>query len=270
MDVLFWLIHGVLPALAAVLLGVGVGGPRLLALSLAVAVCVPCGLSIGWPAWPWQLSFAVGESRQWLFWCLAGAGVVGAAYDLKLLPRPLLFVGEVLVVLAVPWFVSAPLRVGWTFEKGAVWLSLGWASIVVLWWVLRGASKVAPGLAVPLVGTLALTADALLLYRSGPEFAWNLAGVAAVALGVAVATTIWRRPFVCGTGGTLCITILHVGLLWNGRSERELQQLPFLLALLVPLPLWLPTTRVFAPGRATGVLVGVSAAAGLAVGAVLV
>ncbi len=243
MDLLLWVLFGVVPAVAAMLVGVGVGGPRWLAPALALAVCVPFGMASGWP--------------DWLWWLVLLAGRLGGLHDLRALPKALTLVGEVLLVAFVPWLLSAPLRAGWSFEGSVVFLTAGWSVLAALWWVLRRAAKVHPGMSVPLAMTFVLATDAWLLDRYAGGSDWELAGVAAIALGFAVLTTVWRRPFVCGTGGTMCIVVVHVGLLWCGRSERELLRLPFVLALVAPLPMWLVSAKAFADARATGALLGV-------------
>lgn len=270
MDLLHWLLFGVLPALAVVLVFVGAGGPRLLGLALSVAICVPMAMAVGLPAWPWQLDVAHGDPVSWLWWLLVMAGVVAALRDLQWLPRWLLVPCELLLVAMLPWLMSADLRAGWSFEWCVVMLGAGWAFVAAMWWVLRQAAKLQPGMTVPLVGTIALTADALVLRAQGGRLAWELAGIAAVALGVSVATTIWRRPFVCGVGSALCIALAHAGVLWCARSERQLLQAPFLLAMVAPLALWLATTKVFAESRTTGMVVSVLACAACAAAAVLV
>ncbi len=269
MDLLRWVLFGVLPAIAAMLLGVGVGGSRCLAIALATAICVPFGMQIDWPGWPWDLDGWNGHPRRWLWWCLAAAGVLGTAYDLKWLPKWLAAPLEVALVVFVPWFLSAPLRANSSFEWCVVWLGAGWLVVFATWYVLRGAGRAVPGMAVPLVGMLALGADAWLLRRHGANIVWEVSGVGAVALLFAFATTLWRRPFVCGTGAALCITIAHVGLLWCGHGARDLRSTGFMLALAVPLPLWLPLAKFFAESKQTGLVLGVGGAIGLA-GAVLV
>lgn len=261
------MVFGVLPATAAMLLGVGVGGSRCLALALATALCVPFGMAIDWPGWPWDLDGWAVHPRRWLWWCLAAAGVLGTAYDARLLPKWLLAPLEVALVGFVPWLLSAPLRAANSFEWCVLWLGAGWAIVFGTWWVLRRAGKVQPGMAVPLVGMLALGVDAWLLRRHGANVAWEISGVGAIALGLAVATTLWRRPFVCGTGATLCITLAHTGLLWCGHGAQELRSPAFLLALAVPMPLWIATTKAFAEGRQTGVVVSVGASAAVAAAA---
>ncbi|MEO6596768.1 MAG: hypothetical protein ABIP94_18630 [Planctomycetota bacterium] len=258
MDVLHWVLFGVLPALAAVLLFVGAGGPRGLSMAIAVAICVPFGMDEGWPKLPWALDWSHGSAVQWLWWCFAGAGcgVLPTTYDLRLLPKWVLLPFEVLLVLALPWLVSSSMREGWSFERSVLMLGAGWTVLAAIWWVLRGAAKVVPGMAVPLAGTVVLVADAIVLHAQGARLAWHLAGVAAVALGVSVATTLWRRPFVCGTGGTLCIAVAHAGVLWCARREADLLSAPSVLALLAPLGLWLALSRMFGESRMTGFVVG--------------
>jgi hypothetical protein len=269
MDLLHWVLYGVLPALAAMLLGVGVGGPRWLAIALATALLVPFAVVGGLPAWPWLLDVQSGDPRAWLWWCLCLCGIAGSLLDLRLLPRALLLPLELLAVAMLPWFVSATLRAGWTFEQCVVWLGAGWAVMVASWWVLRRAGEVRPGAAVPLVGALALAVDAVLLRRLGDGLDWHLPGVGAVALGIAVLTTLWRRPFVCGTGAALTIVLAHQGLLWCGRSEGELRSAPLLMAMVVPLPLWLVSARLFANARGAGLGLGLLACGGVAAAAVL-
>ncbi|HEX6810879.1 MAG TPA: hypothetical protein VF384_04575 [Planctomycetota bacterium] len=270
MDLLTWLVFGLLPALAAVLLFVGAGGARFFSLGLAVAICVPFGMVIHWPDWPWHLDVHSGNAQHWLWWCFAAAGVVGAAYDLRLLPKPLLFTFEVALVLMLPWLISSSLRSGWSFERCVLILGAAWIVLTALWWVLRSTAKLQPGVAVPLAATMCLVADALVLREQRAGMPWQIAGVAAVALGVAVATTIWRRPFVCGTGGALCIAIVHVGVLWIDGDEARMLSAPRLLCLVALLPLWIASTRMFADGRATGILVGLAGSVAVAVTAIAV
>ena len=252
MDVLLWVLFGLLPAIAAMLLGVGVGGPRWLALALAVAICVPLGIADGWPNWIWNLDLMYGESRPALWWTLLLGGLLGTIFDFKLLPRGINIVLEAGLVLMLPWWLSAPLREASSFEGCLLYLAVGWTLIVALWLGLRRSAAAQPGLPVPLAMTIALGVDAWLLRENAGGADWQLAGVASVALGFAVITTIWRRPFVCGSGAALTITLAHTGLLICGRSEQELSQLPFVLAWLAPLSMWLVVAPCFAKQRGVG------------------
>ena len=69
------LVYGVLPAIAAGLLLVGIGGRRLLSLALAVAVFVAFGLRKEWPQWPWAM-FPRGAGMLGLAWTVAAAALV--------------------------------------------------------------------------------------------------------------------------------------------------------------------------------------------------
>jgi stage V sporulation protein SpoVS len=253
-DLLKWILFGVLPASAAVLLCVGAGGPRFLALALGVALGVPLALAHGWPGWPWALSLQHGEPFAWLFWLVVATAVVGTCYDTRILWKPVLLAIDIVVVLAMPWLLSAPLRAQWSTLHQIAWLSAAWLVLALVWWTWRRVAKAWPGIALPLASALVLAADAFVLRERRAAEVWELAGVAAGALAMAVATAAWRRPFRCGTGAVLVVTVAHTGLLWMGRVEAELPRLPFLLACLAPLGLLVSLWRGF--GRARGFAFG--------------
>jgi len=257
-----WVLFGLLPAIAAVLVCVGVGGARWLAIALAIAICVPFAMADGWPGWFWRLDVQHGAPRPWMWWTVLLGGLLGTAYDFRLLPKVFTVGSEVVLVLMLPWFLSAELRAGWTFETCALYMTGGWLVMGLLWHSLRRVSKVQHGLPVPFAMTIALAVDAWLLrtHAGGPD--WQLAGVAAVALGFAMLTTAWRRPFICGSGAALCLTLLHTGLLLCGRTERELLQLPLLLGWLAPLAMWIVVLQWFVKHRKVGACVGVLLVAG--------
>lgn len=252
-----WVLFGVLPAVALMLVGVGVFGPRWLAIAVAVSICVPFGMEYGWPDWFWQLDAMHGAPKPWLWWLLLFGGVIGSLYDRRWLPRQLGFGCEVVLVALLPWLLSAPLRDDWSFEASAAFLAAGWVVQAAIWWSLRRAASAREGMAVPLAMTIVLGVDAWFLRENCGGADWKLAGVAAIALGFSVLTTCWVRPFVCGTGGVLLITLAHTGLLLCGRSERELLQVPLVLAWCAPLPMLIGATSWFKDARTSGAVLGV-------------
>ena len=264
MDLLLWVLFGVIPAIAVMLVGVGVVGPRWLALALAVAICVPFLMADGAPGWPWHLDPHNGEPRSWLWWLVLAGGVLGALYDLRWLPRWIAVALELSLVLLLPWLLSGPLRAEWQFEWCVVFLSAGWLLQLANWWVLRRAAKARDGMAVPFAMAMVLAVDAALLRENAGGADWQLAGVAAIALGFAVVTTSWIRPFVCGGGAALAITIAHTGLLLCGRDEAELTCLWLVLALCAPLPMAVTLLDCFSKARTTGAVFGVVGTAGFA------
>ncbi len=289
MELLQWLLFAVLPALAAVLLLVGVGGARLLAPALAAAVLVPFAIATGGlPPLPWQLRWSAQAMLPWAWYLLLAAGVFGAAHDLRLLPRALLLVGDVALVGWLPWALSAPLRALWQPVTCAWRLAAAWTLVAAVWWGVRGAAKARPGPLVPLVGVVVFAADALVLRALGRTPSWQLAGVAAVALLGALGTAAWRRPFACGTGAALVVAVAHVGLLWARQDTVQIDTAPMLLALTSPLPLWFaarPPKRererggdrgdparggAFAAGVAFAASLGLAAAAVASAGAIAV
>ena len=249
MDVLHWVVFSLLPGIAAILLGVGVGGAKCLAMALTIAICLPFALADGWPSWFWELDPMHGEPGQALWWILLFGGFLGTADDFRAIPKPVNFGLEILLVSVLPWIVSAPLRSEWSFEAYSLCLSVGWCLTAALWLSLRRFGEVQSGLSLPLGMTIVLSVDAWVLYSVIGGQDWKLAGLAAVALGFAMITSVWRRPFVCGSGAALTITLMHTGLLLCGRTERELLQLPVLLAWIAPLPMWFVVIPYFAKHR---------------------
>lgn len=258
MDVLHWVVFSLLPGIAAILFGVGVGGAKCLAMALTIAICLPFALAYGWPGWIWGLDPMHGEPRQALWWILLFGGFLGTADDFKAIPKPVTFGLEILLVSALPWIVSTPLRAAWSFDAYSLCLSAGWCLTVTLWLGLRRFGEVYSGLSLPLGMTIVLGVDTWILRSATGGQDWKLAGVAAVALGFAMITTIWRRPFVCGSGAAMTITLMHTGLLLCGRSERDLLQLPVLLAWIAPLPMWLVAVPYFTKRRVLSACLAVS------------
>lgn len=262
MDLLHWVLFGVLPALGAMLLGVGAGGSRFLAAAIAVAVAVPFAMASGAPDWPWRLDPLHGEPRAFWFWAVFVAGLVGSLGDARWLPKPLAFLLELALGMALPWFLTGLVRRSWSFEQHVLWLGLGVLAVCVLWHVLREAGRARPGLLVPFVGAVTLGVDAWLLRSHGVP-TWELAGVGSVALAFALLTALWRRPLTCGTGAALCIVVVHVGCLWCGRALRDLHSLSSVLALLQPLPLWCAACASLARRPKTAVALAVLGCVGL-------
>lgn len=257
MDLVQWIVFGVLPAVAVVLLLVGVGGPRWLGLALAAAVCIPLALEDGLPPWPWQLDLSGGAPRPALWWLLVLGGVTGCASDLRLLPQALAVMVEVGLVAALPWSLSGSLRAATSFEVAVVFLLAAWLGLAALWWGMRRAARVQRGLAAPLAMAVALACDAWFLRAAASSADWKLAAVAAVALGFAVVTATWRRPFECRGGAVLCMTIAHSGLLLCGRTATGLQHGSFLLAWLAPLMFCAAALPWLRRSPGLGALVGV-------------
>lgn len=263
MALLFWLLYGLLPAIAAVLLFVGVGGPRLAAFGLAAGIAVPFGLLVGWPDWPWLLDLNARTALPWLFWSVVAAGLLGTLHDLRCLPKVVVIPLEALLVLTLPWILSAPLRPRWSFEMGLVRLSIAWLGLAVVWWTLRGASERRPGKLVPAAAVMFLAGDLWLVLARQHELSWQLlaAGIAALATAVLVAN--YRRPFQLGTGATLVIVMLHGGMLMACRVYAEFPAKPLLLALLSPVPLWLTAHKGFDDSRRTGACIGLGLCAAM-------
>lgn len=268
MDVLQWVLFGVLPALAVVLLGVGIGGSRWLALALAVALCVPFALAMGLPDWPWRLDWRQGPARPWLWWCLLAAGLLGTLGDARWLPKALAAALQCTLLVALPWLLTGPLRGGWSFEQHVLWLGLALAVAAMNWSALHAGGRAGGGMLAIVVGLLVLAVDAWLLRARGTGILWHTAGVGAMALLFALLTTTWRRPLVCGPGAQFAIAFAHVGVLWCGASLHEARSLPLVLAAAVPLPLWLVGAHSLARSPRLAISLAALGCAGLAAAAV--
>ncbi len=263
MTLLRWLLYGLLPAVAAVLLFVGAAGPRYAAAGLAAGIVVPYGLLVAWPDWPWQLGTGAGTAMPWLFWSIAAAGLTGLLHDVRLLPRPLTIVCEAALVVWLPWALAAPLRRHWSFEAGLLHLGAAWCGLLLVWWALRGASERRPGMLVPLGACLCLGGDLWLVLAREHDLSWQLLAAGIAALATALLTATWRRPFQLGSGATLVLVLLHGGVLFACRVYANLPRQPLLLALLAPLPLWIAAHKAFDESRRTGACIGLAATAAM-------
>src|SRR5262245_26930160 len=104
MDPLF-VLKGVLPAMAAALLLVGVFGPRWLGVAVAVGLFAALSLLRELPLWPGELYGSTNDYLQWLCWCGLAGGLV-SPFGAGPLPRwaagslsVLLLAGEVWLLL---------------------------------------------------------------------------------------------------------------------------------------------------------------------------
>jgi hypothetical protein len=255
-------LQGILPPIAVALLLVGVFGARLAALALGIGTFVAFGLvKRDWPEWPWLLWSGNNDGMQWLAWCILSAGVLGAVQDLRWLGKKVPVALDVAGVIAVPLLMTMRMRSRWSFEESLVHLVIGWTLLGGLWFVLRGTAQKRPGWAIPAVWTACLIGDSIVLLESGSAFQGQLAGAAAAALGAAVFTATWRKPFALGPGAAMAVAVAHFGLLYAGYHFSELPRWPALLAFAAPLPLGFATWRYFDDEPKFGVLVGVVAAA---------
>ncbi len=269
MTLLRWLLYGLLPAISAVLVFVGVGGPRLAAIGIATGIAVPFGLLVAWPDWPWDLDLTAATALPWLFWSVVGAGLLGTLHDLRWLPKMVVIPLEAVLVVMLPWILSAPLRPRWSFETALVRLSLAWAGLVVVWWVLRTAAERRPGRLVPAACVLFLAGDLWLVQSRNHDLSWQLLAAGVVALATALVVASWRRPFQLGTGAILVVVLLHGGMLMACRVYAGFAAKPMLLALLSPVPLWISVHKGFDESRRTGAAIGLTLSAvmyGLAAG----
>ncbi len=253
MTPLHWLLYAALPAIAASLLLVAVGGPRLIGLALAIGVLAPFALLKSLPPWPWVLLRTGGSGGDWLLWAIVAAGLLGTLHDLRIWPRPLGMPPAIALLLATPWMVLARFRAEWSLEAAAAHLSMAWVLFGVVWLALRdavgnggGARWVLPA------ALLCLLGDFLVLLCGGAHASLFALLGAAVVLLVALVTAAWRRPFQFGEGACLPIAIVHCGALVLAYCERRVPWNAALLAMLAPAPIWLVSRQVAGRDRSYG------------------
>jgi len=254
---LHWLLYWMLPSLALAFAWIVVAGPRCAALAVATAVIVPFGLVVDWPPWPWELWRSGRGGGPWLVWVFAAGGLVGAAQDLRLVPRWLAPFVDGAALAGMPWLLLTNLRASWGLAT--VWLHLAAAGVAIgaAWWALRSALANRPGALVPIVAAAVFGGDALVLANGGNTLLWQAATVAGLALLAGAGAAALRRPFTFGPGLGLQLALMHGSLLLAGHHFGRLAVVPALLAVLAPVPMGLglripvPRERSFANGSRT-------------------
>jgi hypothetical protein len=234
-SLLQWLLFAALPAAVVVLLGVGVGGPRWLAPSLAGAAIVPAVIARGVP-WP---PFDAGAPHGVAVWVLLASGVVGGLVDARWLWRPIaLAVSGALLALLV-WLVSAPMRAAAGFEGALLVVGGGAVLTSGVWFGLRAAATSPVGFLFPVAAFGLFTADALVCHRLGATAGGDAASTMAVAVAAAAVLGSSRRSLRCGRGAALPLAVAHVLALAAGTGLGAWQRAPRLLLLAAPAALLL-------------------------------
>lgn len=196
-------LQGVLPAIVAALLLVGLGGARLLALAAGVGLFAAYTLLKDWPALPTAL-WSAPNGTEWLLWAVA------AACALALLERTGVLTGRPAAVAAV---VLAPASVHllllklasrWATGDVLLHVAVGGAGVAILVLGLRRMLRTArPGPLPAIVAAALLSVDAVLLAAHGSALLGQLCGALAAAVGAGLGTMLWRRPFaLAGADGT--------------------------------------------------------------------
>lgn len=229
-------LRGVLPPLVAALLLVSLGGSRLLALAAAIGLYVAYGLlKREWPEPPHVL-WAEPDGRQWLVWAVAAGALMTTLEHVRVLPRRGAAIAGALAGVAGVWLVL--LKVARNWSPTDTMLQVGGGALVVALSVagIRTVAARAPATVFPaILWTSILSIDAALLAASGSAFLGQLCGAVAAALGAAVGTVLWKKPFALGAAEGTWLGIAHVLFVLAGKHLADVPWSAAACALVAPL-----------------------------------
>lgn len=215
-------LRGVLPPIGAALVLVGLGGARLVALAVGVGLYVAYGLlKREWPEWPHVL-WSAPDGRQWLVWSIAAAALVSLGEQFRVLPRKAGHTAGAVVGVAAVWLVLMKVAANWSPTEAFV--TIGGGALITLL-VLLGTRIVmarAPATVFPaILWTLVLSVDAAVLALGSSALIGQMCGATAAALGAAVGTALWRRPFALTIADGTWFALAHALFVLAGKHLAE-------------------------------------------------
>lgn len=204
------ILKGVLPAIGLAVLLVSFGGVRLLSLAAAAGAFVAYALLKAWPAWPYEL-WAAPNGTEWLLWALVVAALV-TLLEYQRLVRGRSAAGLTVAVACIStWLVLRKMVTNWSLSEA--WWYVGSGAVIVALSALghRALLRRAPaGLRPAFLFTVVLSVDAVVVVTLGSSLLLGqLCGAVAAALGAAVGTTLWRRPFALAAADGTWLGIAH-------------------------------------------------------------
>ena len=203
------ILNGVLPPIGIALLLVSFGGARLLSIAAAAGVFVAYALLKAWPAWPHEL-WAAPNGTEWLLWALVAAALV-AVLEYSRRVRGRSAAGLAVAVACVStWLVLRKVAAQWSLSEA--WWYVGSGALIVAVSALghRAVLRSAPaGVGPAILFTVVLSVDAMVVTLGRSALLGQLCGAVAAALGAAVGTTLWRRPFALEVADGTWLGIAH-------------------------------------------------------------
>ena len=234
-DVIRAVLYGVLPALGAALLLVGLLGTRWLGVANGLGLLVTLGLlKQRRPLWPHELWAGNNDAMLWLCWGALAVGLLAALHPRRELPGWLAVPSGLACIGGNFWLVLVNPRKRWEVTECVLQHEAAIAVAAVGWLSVRRAIGARPGplMAWALSGCLA--GDAALLHFSGSTLQGQLGGAVATAFAAAAGTALWRHPFVLDRTAALPFAAIHGGLLLTGVHLSELGPVPAVLAGVAP------------------------------------
>lgn len=204
------ILKGVLPAIGTALLLVSFGGARLLSLAAAVGAFVAYVLLKDWPAWPHEL-WAAPNGTEWLLWALVAAALV-TVLEYKRLVRGRSAAGLGVAVACVStWLVLRKVAAQWSLSEACWYVGSGALIVALSALGHRALLRRAPASVRPaILFTVVLSVDAVVVVTLGSSLLLGqLCGAVAAALGAAVGTSLWRRPFALAVADGTWLGMAH-------------------------------------------------------------
>ncbi|MEI6130601.1 MAG: hypothetical protein WCR59_11090 [Planctomycetota bacterium] len=212
-DVLFAVLCGVLPAVAAALLLFGVAGKRCLGLSIGIALFGAFGLlDQVWPILPHELYQGGNQYQQWLCWSAVVAGLLGFASGPGWFVMPM----SVLLIGAEIWLMLTNRRGSMALPEIVITHGLAFVLVTTTFLALRRIAERRDGIGIAFAICVLMSVDAGLLGLGGSWLLAQLAGTTAAVMATALLTALWHRPFLMGAPSMLAVTVVHGGLLLAG------------------------------------------------------
>lgn len=239
-DILFAVLCGVLPAIAAALVLFGVGGKRCLGLALGAALFAAASLlQSAVPILPHTLYLGGNDYKQWLCWSVVAAGVLALPAGGRFPPVWLAVPVGLALLGSEVWFMLTNLRgrmetMELVLKHGLPFLALGFT-----WLALARTAARRDGVALALALALCMCGDAAVLMLGGSALLSQLAGTIAAVLVTAAVTALWHRPLQLGVSSMLALVAAHGGLLLAGAMFSDLPYEVAALAALAPASLLL-------------------------------
>lgn len=222
-DILFAVLCGVLPAIAAALVLFGVGGKRCLGLALGAALFAAASLlKSAMPILPHVLYQGSNDYLQWLCWSVVAAGVLALPSGGRFPPVWLAVPIGLALLGSEVWFMLTNLR--GRMETGELVLKHGLPFLAMgfPWLALARTAARRDGVALAIALGLCMCGDSAVLMLGGSALLSQLAGTIAAVWITAAVTALWHRPLQLGVGSMLAFVAAHGGLLLAGAMFSEL------------------------------------------------
>jgi hypothetical protein len=199
------ILNGVLPAITLALLLVSLGGARLLSIAAAAGAFAAYAVLKAWPAWPPP------NGTEWLLWALVASALV-TVLEYKRLVRGRSAAGLCVALACVStWLVLRKVAAQWSLPEA--WWYVGSGALIVALSALGHRAllrRASAGLRPAILFTVVLSVDAVVVVEFGKSLLLGqLCGAVAAALGAAVGTTLWRRPFTLAVADGTWLGIAH-------------------------------------------------------------